>query len=69
MAWLKYIEDEKRLFHVKQAPRKMPKTDDQLERIRCSHGKRRGTDTIRRGVDETPERFSPFETFSPDDGF
>lgn len=68
MAWLKYIEDEKRLFHVKQAPRKMPKTDDQLERIRRSR-MRRGTDTIRRGVDETPDRFRPFETFSPDDGF
>lgn len=69
MAWLKNIEDEKRMFHVKQAPRKMPKTDDQLERIRRSHGKRRRTDTIRHGVDETSERFSPFETFSPDDGF
>lgn len=68
MAWLKYIENEKRLFHVKQEPRKMPKTDDQLERIRRSR-KRRGADTIRRGVDETPERFNPFETFSPDDRF
>ena len=62
MAWLKNIDDEKRMFHVKQSPRKMPKTDDQLERNRRSHGKRRG-------IDETPERFSPFETFSPDDGF
>lgn len=69
MAWLKNIEDEKRMLHVKRAPRKMPKTDDQLERIRRSHGKRRGTDTIRRGIDETPDRFSPFETFSPDDRF
>jgi hypothetical protein len=69
MAWLKNIEDEKRLFHVKQAPRKMPKTDDKLERIRRSHGKRRGTDTIRYGVDETSERFSPFEALSSDDGF
>lgn len=55
MAWLKNIDDEKRVFHVKQAPRKMPKTDDQLERIRRSHGKRhgkrRGIDTIRRGVE------------------
>lgn len=62
MAWLKYIEDEKRLFHAKQAPRKMPKTDDQLERIRRSHSKRRG-------INKTPDRFSPFETFSPDDRF
>lgn len=69
MAWLKNIEDEKHLFHVKQAPRKMPKTSDQLERIWRSHGKRRDTDTIRRGVDAAPERFSPFETFSPDDEF
>lgn len=58
MAWLKNIEDEKRMFHVKQAPRKMPKTDDQMERIRRSHGKRRGTDTIRRSVDESPEQFN-----------
>lgn len=67
MAWLKNIEDEKRMFHVKQAPRKMPKTDDQLERIRRSRGKNHGSNTIRRGVDETPERFTPFDTFSPDD--
>lgn len=66
MAWLKNIEDEKRMFHVKQAPRKMPKTDDQLERIRRGHGKRRGTDTIRRGVDESPEQFN---TASPSDWF
>lgn len=66
MAWLKNIEDEKRMFHVKQASRKMPKTDDQLERIRRSHGKRRGTDTIRRGVDESPEQFN---TTNPSDWF
>ena len=66
MAWLKNIDDEKRVFHVKQYLRKMPKTDDQLDRIRRSHGKRRGTDTIRR-PDETSDRVSPFETFSLDD--